>query len=330
MAGKRTMKLASRSKRFWAGCIDTVIPFVLYIIMMVAISASQSRSYYSYNSGSGYGYGYQQSSGGSPVLAIVVGVLLLAYAVVELVFFAKAQSIGKKIIGLQVVSSKDGQPFTFWKMVFREVIVKQASGVFLLGYIWILIDDKNRGWHDKILDSYVVDIKETGAAVRTAAPAPAAPVAPQAPAAQAAPVAQPAPAVQPAPVAQPAPAAPAVEAAPAPAAQPAPAPVFEAAPAPAAEPASVAQSLAAKPEEAAPAVDVEIAPVQEEAPVRTRKPAIRLDIDEAPAEAPAEETKASMAMKKEDLLAAAQSLGVSVPEGATKAEILDAIKNAVK
>ena len=47
-------------------------------------------------------------------------------------------------------------------MLFREWFVKKASGsIFLLGYIWVMIDEKNRGWHDKILDTYVVDLKET-------------------------------------------------------------------------------------------------------------------------------------------------------------------------
>ena len=35
--------------------------------------------------------------------------------------------------------------------------------MFLLGFIWILIDERNRGWHDKILDTYVVDLKESAA-----------------------------------------------------------------------------------------------------------------------------------------------------------------------
>ena len=49
-------------------------------------------------------------------------------------------------------------------MLFREWFVKAASAsVFLLGFIWVVIDDKNRGWHDKILDTYVVDLKESEA-----------------------------------------------------------------------------------------------------------------------------------------------------------------------
>ena len=47
-------------------------------------------------------------------------------------------------------------------MLLREWIVKGASSyVFMLGFIWVLIDDKNRGWHDKILDTYVIDQKES-------------------------------------------------------------------------------------------------------------------------------------------------------------------------
>ena len=45
-------------------------------------------------------------------------------------------------------------------MLLREIIVKKASSsVLWLGYIWILIDKYNRGWHDKILDTYVIDEK---------------------------------------------------------------------------------------------------------------------------------------------------------------------------
>jgi hypothetical protein len=99
------------------------------------------------------------------VTALIISFLLnVAYLVIQMIFFNKSKTIGKAALGLQVVSSKDGTPIGFWKMLFREWIVKSASGsVFLLGFIWILIDDRNRGWHDKILDTYVVDLKESAA-----------------------------------------------------------------------------------------------------------------------------------------------------------------------
>lgn len=170
MSDKKVMKLASRGKRFGAGMIDTAIPFISYMVF-VGVLAANGLKYSPYNDfgyGYGYGYGYDlgynygsRLSGASAAVVVFISLLLIAYLVVECVFFAKGKSIGKAILGLQVVSSTNGRPFKFWKMMFREILVKQASTVFMLGYIWILVDEKNRGWHDKILDSYVVDLKES-------------------------------------------------------------------------------------------------------------------------------------------------------------------------
>lgn len=168
---KRTMKLASRGKRLGAGLIDMIVPFIAYmfLISIYGIEAVLPGGGYGFGSSYGYGYGLDYgnnynlpTSSGSIALTFVLLIVLIAYIVAELVLYARAQSIGKAILGLQVVSTKDGKPFGFWKMMLREIIVKSASSsVFMLGFIWILLDDKNRSWHDKILDSYVVDLKET-------------------------------------------------------------------------------------------------------------------------------------------------------------------------
>ncbi len=175
MNEKRIMKLASRGRRFGAACIDAFVPFVSYLLVTAVMAANGIQPDYpgygydfgnEFGYGYGYGYGYGMGnhhlSGASAAIMVIVFIILLAYIVAELVFFAKGKSIGKAILGLQVVSSNDGKPFRFWKMFFRECFVKSASGsVFCLGYIWILLDEKNRGWHDKILESYVVDLKES-------------------------------------------------------------------------------------------------------------------------------------------------------------------------
>ena len=168
---KRTMKLASRGKRFAAGLIDMIVPFIAYIYIISVYGLASVVPGGSYGFGNNYGYGFDYGYGynynlphssGAIAFTFVLLILMVAYIVAELVLFARAQSIGKAILGLQVVSTKNGKPFGFWKMMFRDVIVKSASSsVFMLGYIWILIDNKNRSWHDKILDSYVVDLKET-------------------------------------------------------------------------------------------------------------------------------------------------------------------------
>ena len=175
MTEKRIMKLASRGKRFGAAVIDAIVPIISYLLYSAVMAANGIRVPYpgfgygnefSYGYGYGYGYGYDigrnHLNGASAAIMVVVFIILLAYIVLEFILFAKGKSIGKAILGMQVVSSTDGKPFRFWKMLFRECFVKSASGsVFGLGYIWVLLDEKNRGWHDKILDSYVVDLKES-------------------------------------------------------------------------------------------------------------------------------------------------------------------------
>ena len=283
MSDRRVMKLASRSKRFGAGMIDFVIPFLSYLVFVGVLAANGIRysPYSRYGYGYGYGYGYDfgynygsRLSGASAAVIVIISLLLIAYVIVEFVFFAKGKSIGKAILGLQVVSSTNGKPFRFWKMMFREILVKQASGVFLLGYIWILIDEKNRAWHDKILDSYVVDLKESEKMnlkkklERTEEMAYKA----------------------------------------------------ERAAAPKEETVTVAAAAMAEEPKDEPEIEIETIAIPEAA-------AVIEEIAEKAIQA-AEKPAVSMAMKKEELLAAAKEAGVKVSSKATKAEIIEAIKKA--
>ena len=305
MSEKKVMKLASRSKRFGAGVIDAVIPFVAYLAFVCILAANGLKysPYDDFGYGYGYGYGYDfgynygsSLSGASAAAIVFISLLLIAYVVVEFVFYAKGKSIGKAILGLQVVSSTNGKPFTFWRMMFREIIVKQASGVLMLGFIWILVDEKNRGWHDKILDSYVVDLKESEkmnlrkklerneetadkaekkeTAEKTAAP------------------------------------------------------VEEPAPAPAEKPVEKEEKDAVTP--AAAAADVTAEPKAEIEIETITIPEAAAAVEEIAEKAKEEAKKpaVSMAMKKDELLAAAKEAGVKVSSKATKAEIIEAIEKA--
>jgi len=302
MSRKKVMKLASRGKRFGAGVIDSIVPFIGYTVMMTILAANGLR-YMPYN-GYGYGYGYgfdygynygNRLSGGSVAAISVISLLMIVYLIVELVFFAKGKSIGKAMLGLQVVSSIDGKPFRFWMMVLREFIVKSASGVLLLGYIWILIDDKNRAWHDKILDTYVVDLRESEQmrlrkeleraeaaaykAERTSSVQPEAAVtAPVPAAAEAEEPAMPDPAAAEPEVLEPVPAA----------------------------------------EESETVIEIETVDLSEAAAA----------VEEIAAEAMKAAPAVSMAMKKEELLEAAREAGAKVSSKATKAEIIEAIEKA--
>lgn len=331
MTEKRIMKLASRGKRFGAACIDIFVPFVSYLMILAVLLANGINPYYpgygygfgnNYGFGYGYGYGFgygmgrHHLSGASAAIMAVVIFIFIGYTVAEFILFARGKTIGKAMLGLQVVSSEDGKPFRFWKMFFREIFVKSASGsVFGLGFIWILIDEKNRGWHDKILDSYVVDLKEserinykrhiaqTRKAEAAAAPEPDPEVSQTEPAAAEI--------------------------------RPAEEPVIE-----------VSSEV----------VDIETEMVPDKMPeVSAKEPAEEFsedasadaaevtpeELSEETAEAAAEEIseevvekasapELSMSMKKEDLLEAARRRGVTVSSRATKAAIIEAVEKAAE
>ncbi|MBQ6150238.1 MAG: RDD family protein [Mogibacterium sp.] len=305
MTEKRVMKLASRGKRFGAACIDAFVPVVSYLLYSAVMAANGLKIYnpgYGYGFGNdfGYGYGYDfgygngfgshHLNGASAAIMFVVFIILLAYIVAQFILFARGKSIGKAILGLQVVSSTDGKPFRFWKMFFRECFVKSASGsVFGLGYIWILVDEKNRGWHDKILDSFVVDLKESERMnyrrhmeqARKAAPVP-----------------EPAPAPEP--------------------------DIKEEISIPEAEPV-IPEAEPVNPEEQTaeePVVEVTPEVVIIEPEAAAPEPEEQPEEPELP--------ELSMSMKKEELLEAARERGIQVSSRATKAAIIEAIEKAAE
>ena len=83
-------------------------------------------------------------------------ILLIIFGVVEIIMLFRSTTLAKKLLGMRVYK-KDGTPVGFLKMFLRETIGKILSGlIFSLGYIWILIDDENQAWHDKLIGSVVI------------------------------------------------------------------------------------------------------------------------------------------------------------------------------
>lgn len=65
-------------------------------------------------------------------------------------------TLGKLLCGIKIVN-RDSQLLSFWRAFFRNHIGHMVSGLcFGLGFFWIFIDKERRGWHDMIVDTYVV------------------------------------------------------------------------------------------------------------------------------------------------------------------------------
>lgn len=83
--------------------------------------------------------------------------VLLVWAVWSMLLFSNGMTPGKWLLNIYVIDEA-GDPAGFFRMVIREWIGKPISMlIFCLGYLWILIDQDNQGWHDKLVDTYVVE-----------------------------------------------------------------------------------------------------------------------------------------------------------------------------
>lgn len=133
-------RLASPGKRLGAYSIDLLLPLVAVFLIFVVAGLGASTG----------------TDAGSGVGALLGFALLIAYIIWALALFARGSTPGKKVLGMRVIK-ENGRSAGFLTMLLREWIGKPISGmVLLLGYVWILIDQDNQGWHDKLMSTYVV------------------------------------------------------------------------------------------------------------------------------------------------------------------------------
>ena len=94
--------------------------------------------------------------------AVAFGMFILLGIIVSLAYFPffwarSGQTPGMKLFGLYVVRDSDGGKISGGQAILR-LIGFWISGIpFYLGYIWIFIDARRRGWHDLIAGTVVIE-----------------------------------------------------------------------------------------------------------------------------------------------------------------------------
>ena len=80
-------------------------------------------------------------------LAFVAGIVFL-FIYFPFFWVRSGQTPGMRLMGIKVVRDKDGGPIG-WGSAFLRLIGYWISAiVFYLGFIWIFIDKRKRGWYD--------------------------------------------------------------------------------------------------------------------------------------------------------------------------------------
>jgi uncharacterized RDD family membrane protein YckC len=103
-------------------------------------------------------YAFDRIMGGSLwISGFLLGMLVMTG--LNLYLMTQSTTLGKYILDMKVIDRQTGKDLTFVRMLLRETIGKTASALILMiGFIWIIIDNENAGWHDKLFHSQVVDV----------------------------------------------------------------------------------------------------------------------------------------------------------------------------
>ena len=93
-----------------------------------------------------------------PILAIVpfLGIFIISLVYFPYYWAKSGQTPGMKQQGIKVVRDRDGGPITMGTAILRLIGYWVSGLVFYIGYIWIFIDKRRRGWHDLIAGTVVV------------------------------------------------------------------------------------------------------------------------------------------------------------------------------
>ncbi|UGA40660.1 RDD family protein [Chromobacterium haemolyticum] len=97
----------------------------------------------------------------SPLASLMINWVLPAAAVLAFWWF-KSSTPGKMLLGARIVDAKTGAPMTPGQAALRYLGYFVSCFPFLLGLIWVGLDARKQGWHDKIAGTVVVRAKRLG------------------------------------------------------------------------------------------------------------------------------------------------------------------------
>jgi uncharacterized RDD family membrane protein YckC len=90
------------------------------------------------------------------LVVMVVAVMVIGVGYFPWYWARDAATPGMKMMGLSVVRDADGGPISGGQAIMRLVGYVVSGMVFYLGFVWILIDKRRRGWHDLIAGTVVI------------------------------------------------------------------------------------------------------------------------------------------------------------------------------
>ncbi len=139
--------LAGVGERFLAALIDSAVLFVIGLVVGTLYSAivPAPRTLEE----------LEQQLSAVNLRGLLTSALYYVYFLTN----RDGQTPGKAALGIRIVKL-NGARLTAWDAILRNVIGYTISAFFLLlGYLWILVDGRRQGWHDKLARTVVVKVR---------------------------------------------------------------------------------------------------------------------------------------------------------------------------
>ena len=89
------------------------------------------------------------STGGSIFVSLV-------YFVIFWSRFGGGRTLGMRLLGLKLIQEKDGATLEAGTALIRWLGLWLSFAVCFIGVIWVAVDSRHQGWHDKIARTLVI------------------------------------------------------------------------------------------------------------------------------------------------------------------------------
>jgi uncharacterized RDD family membrane protein YckC len=142
------VRFAPHGPRLVAYIVDVIIIGIVITVLTVVFTAILVGAATSDNAGAAIGSAF----------LLVFFVLLISLAYFPWFWARGGQTPGLRMFHLRVVRDADGGPVSGGQAVMRLIGYWIDSIVFYIGFAWILVDKRRRGWHDLLAGTCVIEV----------------------------------------------------------------------------------------------------------------------------------------------------------------------------
>ena len=156
------VQFAGHGARLGAYVLDAIlVGFVataLVILMMVVFFGSLE---WSIDADGDVIVGDTGAAAGAIGLFLLGSLLITIFALFYFPFFwaRGGATPGMKVAGIRVVNDRNGSPIGWGPALLRLVGFWVSGAVFYIGFVWILVDARRRGWHDLLAGTCVISTR---------------------------------------------------------------------------------------------------------------------------------------------------------------------------